>query len=303
MVSFHVPYPGLEADLTCELAIGDYESTMGGLTHRGYGFSCILCTLVDLCFFNINKMAFHIVVLYMDMKYGLQAAPWDDEPDDETKILKTLQGFGYVTSAQLYTAVLWVHPNQVTLMTKCMEAAGYRNLQMLYWYKDDINMSGPVFRMNSAVEVAIVGYYGNVKAESRGAFNLPVNPVMRHNMIIGPSKRNLSKNAKGEPINIHEKPDYLSEFIIPWFSNIDQWVLVAGFGAGGDVRGILNADRNVCAIEKDPVQYATTSGLLRKHVPKADVSMVVTNEEMMFGHRTFSYLKRYEKETHSWRTW
>ena len=82
-------------------------------------------------------------------------------------------------------------------------------------------------------------------------FSLSKNPVERQNIIMGPSKRVLSKNAQGKAINIHEKPDWLAEAILAQYTKPGQWIVVGGFGAGGEVRGALNAGLNVVAIEND----------------------------------------------------
>ena len=186
-------------------------------------------------------------------------------------------------------------PIQTHAVTKVLETTGYQHIQMLTWYKFDQQLAGPVFRMTSATEVALVAYWGNVKQDARGMFNMPTNPTSRHNVVLGPGKRVLSKNTLGQATNVHEKPDYLSEYIINWFSNMDAWIMVAGFGAGGDLRGILNASRNVVGIENDPKQYAATTGILRNYAPKSDLSMVLTYEQLSFVSRNFERLKTYDK--------
>ncbi len=54
-------------------------------------------------------------------------------------------------------------------------------------------------------------------------FSFSKNPVERHNMIMGPSKRVLSKNANGVAVNIHEKPDWLAESILAQYTKPGQW--------------------------------------------------------------------------------
>ena len=64
-------------------------------------------------------------------------------------------------------------------------------------------------------------------------------------MIMGPSKRVLTKRIGGggpNRISIHhEKPNRLAEALALQYARPGQWVVVGGFGAGGDVRGLLNA--------------------------------------------------------------
>ena len=66
-------------------------------------------------------------------------------------------------------------------------------------------------------------------------------PPFSDNIIMGPPKRVLSKNAQGEDMNMFEKSDYLASNFFSWFAKRGQWLIVAGFGAGGDVRGAVDA--------------------------------------------------------------
>ena len=90
---------------------------------------------------------------------------------------------------------------------------------------------------------------------------------------MGPSKRVLSKSigGHGEPINIHEKPDWLAEALLSQYSRPGQWVVVAGVGAGADVRGALNAGLNYVAIENDQDQFHATVASMRNFVPDSKV--------------------------------
>ena len=57
-----------------------------------------------------------VVLLYLDMKYGLKFALWDQETDTEEELTTLLKGFSYVTTAPLYTVVMWVEIWQVGLV-------------------------------------------------------------------------------------------------------------------------------------------------------------------------------------------
>ena len=58
------------------------------------------------------------------MKYGLKFAPWDQEVDPEEEMTNLLKGFTYVTTAPLYTVVLWVELGQVGMVRRVLEAQG-----------------------------------------------------------------------------------------------------------------------------------------------------------------------------------
>ena len=124
------------------------------------------------------------------MRYGLKFAPWDQEVDTEEELTTLMRGFTWVTSAPLYTVVMWVEIGQVGLVRKVLDAQGYVHIQVHFWYKSDQNMVGPVARMTSAVEVCVVAHKGDI-TKAGEQFNLSKDPVQRHNMIIGPCSHQL----------------------------------------------------------------------------------------------------------------
>ena len=188
-----------------------------------------------------------------------------------------LDGFQYITKCDLHTVVMWVEIGQIGIVRGVLEAKGYTNVQLMTWYKVGVNVVGPVFRLTPANEFCLIAYKGEINAASK-QFNLSKDPLQRHNIIMGPPKRVLSKNAEGKEINMFEKPDYLASKILSMFAKSGQWVIVAGFGAGGDVRGAVNAGMNVVAIEADTQQYTATLANMRTFVPKDDLSMLVSTD-------------------------
>ena len=114
---------------------------------------------------------------------------------------------------------------------------------------------------------------------------------------MGPSKRVLTKHiGGGAPINIHEKPDWLAEALLSQYTRPGQWIVVGGFGAGGDVRGALNAGLNVVAIENDPDQFNATVAHMRSFVPDSNVGSVYTHDHLVFGYRNMAFHQEEEEE-------
>jgi hypothetical protein len=215
------------------------------------------------------------------------------------ELLKILQGFKFATSSPVHTVLLWVEIGQLGAVRAVLESpdAGYTNVQALFWYKPDMNVVGPVYRRTSAVEVCLIGLKG--KAGDFGAqFNLSKDPVQRHNMIMGPSKRVLSKRIcnAAAPINIHEKPDWLAEALLAQYARPGQWIVIGGFGAGGDVRGALNAGLNVVAIENDQEQFLDTVAHMRNYVPDSDLGSVYTHDHLVFGYKNMAFHQEEEEQ-------
>jgi hypothetical protein len=72
-----------------------------------------------------------------------------------------------------------------------------------------------------------------------------------------------------------EKPDYLSWKFLSIFCKSGQWVIVAGFGAGGNVRGPIDAGMNVVAVEAGTQQYLVTLANMRSFKPKDDLTILI----------------------------
>ncbi len=112
-----------------------------------------------------------------------------------------LKGFTYVTTAPLSPSSCGSRLGKSGLR-KVLDAQEYVHIQVHFWYKSDQNIVGPVARMTPAVECCVV-------AKASEHFSLSKDPTQRHNIIIGPCKRAVSKDANGDPINVYEMP-YLS---------------------------------------------------------------------------------------------
>ena len=233
----------------------------------------------------------------MDLKYGLKVAPWDQEAYTMEELGKIIDGFKYATKAAVWTIILWCEIGQVGEIRAFLETPdiGYQNVQTFFWYKPDMNVVGPVFKRTPAVEVCVIGHRGPTNLYGT-QFSLSKNPVERQNIIMGPSKRVLSKNAQGKAINIHEKPDWLAEAILAQYTKPGQWIVVGGFGAGGEVRGALNAGLNVVAIENDPDQYGPTVSNLRSFVPSGNLGMVHTQAHLAFGYTHMAFHEEEEEK-------
>ena len=235
----------------------------------------------------------------MDLKYGLGVAPWDQTPHSMDELLKILQGFKFATNSPVHTVIMWVEMGQLGPVRALLESqdAGYTNVQALFWYKPDMNVVGPVYKRTPAVEVCLIALKGRV-GDFGAQFNLSKDPVQRHNMIMGPSKRVLTKHigGGGAPINIHEKPDWLAEALLSQYTRPGQWIVVGGFGAGGDVRGALNAGLNVVAVENDPDQFHATVAHMRNFVPDSNVGSVYTHDHLVFGYKNMAFHQEEEEE-------
>ena len=76
---------------------------------------------------------------------------------------------------------------------------------------------------------------------------------------------------------------YLAEWILRRLTKAGDTVIVAGFGAGRDLRGALNAGCSVPGIEKCTRQFDAVKCVLPVFKPKPGLGMVVNPSMVNFG--------------------
>jgi len=190
-----------------------------------------------------------------------------------------LTALSMLTTSEFYVTWLWVNVTQIAVVTEALLATNHDNVQTFFWHKVDNRPNVPAHRFVSSVECAVVGYSKKSACYS-SYISLPPSLLARTNCVIGPGQHKMDRNAKGEVINIHQKPAYLSEFIGSMFSTPDAKVVVLGSGAGGDVKGFMNLDREIVAIEKDKAQLDAMLGNLREYEPKLEANKIISNLEI-----------------------
>ena len=240
--------------------------------------------------------------LYADLSYGLGIADWDQEPPTEESITSLLRGFVYLKgNRSLVSVVLWCQTFEHGLVQKIMKVQGFKHIQVLTWYKSGYNqVSGPACTYLPATETAIIAFHGDVATAVR-YLNMPLDPLQRHNIIIGPKMGKRAVDTAQVEINPCEKPAYLAECILRRLTKPGDTVVVAGFGAGGDLKGALNAGCNVFAIEQDKRQFNAVKRMLPLFKPKSDLSMVIQPAMINFGfewsERLAPYTANFDKGT------
>jgi hypothetical protein len=193
-------------------------------------------------------------LIIWDTPYGLGVASWDALVLAAEELGVVLDQVNAVNAAECVTVALWATSDQLGPYKEVLAASNYSSdIAVVVWYKSDQNYEGPNDRFVNSTEYLLIGRRKSKDASKNHTF-LSKNPLERHNVIEGPTKRNYLLNAKGEKVNIHEKPSYLSEWLCRRFCRATDWALVIGAGAGGEVLGCIDYGINVCAIERDPVQ-------------------------------------------------
>ena len=193
----------------------------------------------------------------------------------------------------LCSVVLWTNPCEIGNVTKVLMENGFKHIQYLTWYKQSFNMvTSPPCMFLPATEIAVIAFYGNTSHGSQ-YLNMPTDPLQRHNILIGPKMGKRAVDTEGRDVNVCEKPEYIAEWILRRLTKPGDNVIIGGFGAGGDLRGALNAGCNVFAIEQDLRQFNATKRMMNVFVPQPDLSMVVSRDQLSFGHDCLEMLGTY----------
>ena len=225
--------------------------------------------------------------MYGDLPYGLKLADWDQAVLTSEELVHVFKGIGVANSAPFYAVVLWVHIFQLQTVSEALRATGHDNVQVLFWHKVDARHNAPQHLFVPAIEVAVVAYHKS-NAKYSEHLNMPATLAERQNLVIGPGQHKYDRDSNDKPINIHQKPAWLSELIGGWYAKTGAHVVVLGSGAGGDVQGLMNLGLNVVAVEKDIAQLTAMMANLRSYQPVSQLEVVITVPEVRAAKKTLA---------------
>ena len=208
------------------------------------------------------KLIPHFLGLFIvDPPYGLNVAHWDKEAWDAEQIANVLKQFDAVTSCGSYTVCMWHANTHTGVVDRAFRDHQLQNVGQVYWYKPNQNMVGNPDQYVYAVESFTVGTRKS-KDPAQNMNFMSSNPLMRHNLMEINGLRAPRLNLQNKPVNVCEKPPALAKRLTELFCGPSDWVLVGCSGAGGEVVGVLQADRNVACVESDLVQVESLQGFL-----------------------------------------
>jgi hypothetical protein len=222
-----------------------------------------------------------LAVVYADLPYKLNIGePWDTRFLTLDELIHILQSINIRNSAPFHVVILWINPSQLNVVTEALEETGHDNIMTMYWHKVGNRPPVPAHRLASITEQCVIAYSKGTTQYSN-YLNLPTDVLQRGNMIMSRGLGVLSKNVSGEEINRFEKPPWVSQQLIAMFTKPGAEVLVLGSGAGGDVKGILNAGRDCLAIESDTKQYDAMVAHMLEYKPVCQLEEIIHSEEVV----------------------
>ena len=194
-------------------------------------------------------------MFYFDLPYGvLDPCPKWDKKLTQDDLVAVLKQVGAVNKNNHFVVGFWVHWKQVHELVKVLETMNYSDITPIYWHKENMTYLGRKGRWTMSCETFITAKnMGSLKPTEFPDY-MPLNPRERHNFWDGRVCRPQSVDAQNKIINPTEKPPAFAKWFFEMYCKPGDWVLIAGTGAGGDVRGAIEAKLNVFGVDIDPYQ-------------------------------------------------
>ncbi len=189
--------------------------------------------------------------MYTDSPFGFELFPHDQQIT-VTSMTNQSKQFDAFNTLSAHAWIVIHKIDDTHIVKEAMENRGYKNLQQVFWHKPGHYVNGAMSRMTPVIEVVTIGCTPNADAIH---WNVPSDPRARPNLFSCPSVLSLAKDSTGNIINVTEKPPQLAEFLLGMVCKKGSNVLIVGTGAGGDVKGALNAGMNVIGVENDEKQF------------------------------------------------
>ncbi len=205
--------------------------------------------------------------MYNDTPFGYGLFPHDEQISVHTLTEQSKQFDAFNTKGNHVWIV--IHKIDDThIVREAMVERNYQNIQQVYWYKPGHYVEGPIHRLTVACgDIITIGFMPRADAIT---WNVSDDPRERHNFFSHPSVLTLAKDSAGNPINVTEKPPALAAHLCGMFCQKGSTILVIGTGAGGCVKGMLQAGFNVIGVENDEKQYNQLFSEMNSWVAKVE---------------------------------
>jgi hypothetical protein len=181
----------------------------------------------------------------------LPNVPWDIQINAVSQ-KKILTNFQAANQKNEYVFIQWHKPADTHIVIESLKDNGFQQPQHFFWHKTEHLTQTPPAQMVSTVEMATLAFK---PSSDKCTKNMPMDPRKRHNFIECKAVTTYLRDSNNQVLNPCQKPPQLAEWYIGMYCEPGAWVLVIGGGAGGEVRGALNAGCNVVAVESDKRQF------------------------------------------------
>jgi hypothetical protein len=212
----------------------------------------------------------HTAIVHFDLPFGLEFVDWDKLPASRELIMGTLKSFAAINSGTNWIAICNCAYDQTAVVKQCMLDLNFTEITPIFWHKPGHNQAGNPAVFVQAVEVMMFGYKAGPGGNTHPGRHVDKNPTKRHNFMSMKGVHSTArKTFEGKAVNVYEKPEGIGQWFANRYLTPGDTVIVCGAGAGGDVRGYLNAGMNVIAIENDPLQCKFLDSFFQTWTPTA----------------------------------
>ena len=140
-----------------------------------------------IVFININENDVCLVAVGMifDQPYGLKHETWDMEAPSVEDLTLLFKQINAINKSDFMCACLFAHWDKLSIPRDALLASGFKDIQCVVWYKNDITIVSAPDRYTPACEHIIVGRLKS-EAKSQNICMLDEDPRRRHSIIQGP---------------------------------------------------------------------------------------------------------------------
>jgi hypothetical protein len=199
-------------------------------------------------------------LIFYDMPYGILPLAWDVQMtlQEVTMLLKQVDA----VQRKNNTMVCFMHTTEAACMIRqALRSRNFQDLQDWFWYKVDHFGTGPVSSYTNTVEMGTMAWNPNARGSH---WKMDLDSRHRHNLFQCGSETLMIRDADQQLVNPTQKPPALMQWLCGNHVPPNGNVLIIGPGAGGDVRGAINACANVVAVERDFKQFEILQTTLNK---------------------------------------
>ena len=199
-----------------------------------------------------------------DLPTGVVDAAWDSRTYTRDELIQLLQAFREIQAKPAWFVFFWCGVSDTNSVSEALKADGYIDINPIYWFKTNLTATGPLDRHINAVEIVITARFTGGVAGALHT-NLPQIPFFHEDPIWADCTKDYLEDWAGDKVNICQKPLQVYEQLLPVFLKPGAQVLVAGFGAGGEIGACIAGGYNCVAFESDPIQFKAVSTWLLNH--------------------------------------
>jgi hypothetical protein len=208
---------------------------------------------------------------------------WDRKAYSTEDLIRLLGNFNAIQTKPAWFAFFWVDVFDVATVRDALIFHGYTSIYCIHCHKRDaVGDYHPVYENEpvNAVDVLLTAR-NEGGARHKLTTTISSDPTECPNFITAFGPKKFLRNKTGAKINVCQKSTQVYEQLLPLFLKPGARIMVAGFGAGGEIAACIAGGYDCVAFENDPVQFHAVSNWLRNYdVPESQTGKKQSDPEM-----------------------